>query len=167
MNEEINAIEIDDDKYEVVFAAREALGHLQRITHDFPHLATQSVRVAIETWNEDMFRKGELILVQKQRAKAEQDALEKRAIELIEVNHVDDVLDMLNQDSSRELDYLDLIDMVGKDRYIEALSREAIELKVNAISPEQAAELWNNSGKPTVGGERWTATGVSVLMGKT
>ncbi|MES9945809.1 hypothetical protein [Candidatus Thiodiazotropha sp. CDECU1] len=166
MNEEFEPVEIEGEEYEVVFAAREAVGHLRRITSNFPHLATKSVRVAIETWNEDMFRKGELILVQKQRAKAERDALEKRAIELIEANHVDDVLDMLNQDSSREIDYHDLIDMVGKDRYIEALSQEAIELKVNAISPEQAAELWNNSGKPTVGGDRWTATGVSVLMGK-
>jgi hypothetical protein len=166
MNENIESVEIEGEEFEVVFAAREALGHLRRITRDFPHLATQSVRVAIETWDEDMFRKGELILVQKQRAMAEQDALEKRAIELIDMNHVDDVLDLLNQESSRELDYLDLVDMVGKERYIEALTREAIELKVNAISSEQAAELWNISGKPTVGGERWTATGVSVLMGK-
>ncbi|MES9969403.1 MAG: hypothetical protein ABW092_05170 [Candidatus Thiodiazotropha sp.] len=167
MSDELEIIEIEDQEYEVVFAAREALGHLRRITRDFPHLATQSVRLAIETWDEDMFRKGELILLQTQRAKAEQDAMEKRAVELIEVNHVDDVLDMLNQEASRVLDYSDLIDMVGKERYIGALSREAVELKVNAISSEQAAELWNNSGKPTVGGERWTATGVSVLMGKT
>ncbi|MEW8525970.1 MAG: hypothetical protein AB2552_23315, partial [Candidatus Thiodiazotropha endolucinida] len=89
-----------------------------------------------------------------------------RAIDLIEENLVDDVLDLLNRESTKEIDYYELIDMVGKDRYIEALTREAVELEVNAISSEQAAELWNNCGKPTVGGERWTATGVSVLMGK-
>ncbi|MEW8026660.1 MAG: hypothetical protein AB2792_15175 [Candidatus Thiodiazotropha sp.] len=158
--------ESESEEFEVIFVAREAVGHLRRLSRDFPHLATQPVRVAIDTWNEDMFSKGELVLVERQRVKAEQDAMEQRAIELIDVNHVDDVLDMLNRDSSKEIGYYDLIDMVGKDRYIEALTREAVELKVNAISSEQAAELWNNCGKPTVGGERWTATGVSVLMGK-
>ncbi|MET0003906.1 MAG: hypothetical protein ABW087_09820 [Candidatus Thiodiazotropha sp.] len=158
--------ESESDEFEVIFVAREAVGHLRRLSRDFPHLATQPVRVAIDTWNEDMFQKGELVLVQKQRAKAEQDAMEKRAIDLIEENLVDDALDLLNRESSKEIDYYDLIDMVGKERYIEALTREAVELKVNAISSEQAAELWNNCGKPTVGGDRWTATGVSVLMGK-
>ncbi|MES9986405.1 MAG: hypothetical protein AB2552_16395 [Candidatus Thiodiazotropha endolucinida] len=158
--------ESESEEFEVIFVAREAVGHLRRLSRDFPHLATQPVRVAIDTWNEEMFQKGELVLVQKQRAKAEQDALEKRAIDLIEENLVDDVLDLLNRESTKEIDYYDLIDMVGKDRYIEALAREAVELKVNAVSSEQAAELWNNCGKPTVGGERWTATGVSVLMGK-
>ncbi|MCU7941461.1 MAG: hypothetical protein KZQ87_02175 [Candidatus Thiodiazotropha sp. (ex Cardiolucina cf. quadrata)] len=158
--------ESESEEFEVIFVAREAVGHLRRLSRDFPHLATQPVRVAIDTWNEEMFQKGELVLVQKQRAKAEQDALEKRAIDLIEESLVDDVLDLLNRESTKEIDYYDLIDMVGKDRYIEALTREAVELKVNAVSSEQAAELWNNCGKPTVGGERWTATGVSVLMGK-
>ncbi|MEW8087900.1 MAG: hypothetical protein AB2823_20255 [Candidatus Thiodiazotropha endolucinida] len=158
--------ESESEEFEVIFVAREAVGHLRRLSRDFPHLATQPVRVAIDTWNEEMFQKGELVLVQKQRDKAEQDALEKRAIDLIEENIVDDVLDQLNRESTKEIDYYDLIDMVGKDRYIEALTREAVELKVNAVSSEQAAELWNNCGKPTVGGERWTATGVSVLMGK-
>ena len=164
MNEESEIIEIEGEDYEVVFAAREAIGHLRRITRDFPNLATKSVRVAIETWNEDMFRKGELILVQKQRAKAERDAMEKRAIELIEGNLTDDVLDMMNQEFPKELSYSDLVDMVGKDRYIAALALEAVELQVNSISPEQAAELWNASGKPPVGGDRWTQAGVEVLM---
>lgn len=164
MNKRIENEEIEDEAYEIVFAAREALDHLRRITRDFPHIATESVRVALETWNEDMFRKGELILVQKQRAKAERDAMEKRAIELIEGNLTDDVLDMMNQEFPKELSYSDLVDMVGKDRYIAALAREAVELQVNSISPEQAAELWNASGKPPVGGDKWTQTGVEVLM---
>jgi hypothetical protein len=164
MSEEFESVEIEGEELEVAFTAREAIGHLRRITRDFPHLATKSVRVALENWNEDMFRKGELILVQKQRAKAEQDAMEKRAIELIENNLTDDVLDMLNQEFPKDLDYSDLVDMVGKDRYIAALTREAVELQVNSISPEQAAELWNASGKPPVGGDHWTAAGVEVLM---
>lgn len=158
------SIEIEDETFEVVFTAREAIGHLRRITKDFPHLTTHSVRVALETWNEDMFRKGELILIRKQRDKAEQDAMEQRAIELVEGNYLDDVLDMMNREFSKDLAYTDIVDLVGRDRYIAALGREAVELQVNSISPEQAAELWNMSGKPPLGGDHWTAAGVEVLM---
>ncbi|MBT3048595.1 MAG: hypothetical protein AB2728_03985 [Candidatus Thiodiazotropha sp.] len=161
MGEELESTAAEDG---TVFAAREAVGHLRRITRDFPHLATQPVRVALDTWDEEMFRKGELILVQRQRAKAEHDAMEQRAIEIIEFGQVDDALDMINREFEKEIDYLELIDLVGKDRYIAALAREAIELKQNSISPEQAAELWNSLGKPTLGDEHWNATGVSVLM---
>jgi hypothetical protein len=164
MSEEFESIEGESEAYETVFSAREAIGHLRRITQDFPHLSTHSVRVALETWNEEMLRKGELILVKKIRAQAEQDAMEERAAALIEDYLTDDVLDMMNQEFSKELDYSDLIDMVGKERYIAALTREAVELQVNSISPEQAAELWNASGKPPVGGDRWTTAGVEVLM---
>ncbi|MEW8505977.1 MAG: hypothetical protein AB2598_04695 [Candidatus Thiodiazotropha sp.] len=164
MDEEQEKIEFEDEEVDIVFAAREAVEHLRRITRDFPHLATQPVRVALDTWDEGMFRKGELVLLQKQRAKAERDAMEQRAIEIIEVSQVDDALDMVNREFSKEIDYFALIDLVGKERYIAALTREAVELKFNSISPEQAAELWNSLGKPTLGGERWNATGVSLLM---
>jgi hypothetical protein len=164
MNKAYESAEVDADMPSVVFSAREAIGHLRRITKEFPHLSTHSVRVALETWDEDMFRKGELILLQRQRAKAERNAMEQRAIELIGGNFTDDVLDRLSSEFKKELTYSDLVDMVGKERYIEALGREAVELQVNSISPEQAAELWNASGKPPVGGERWTASGVEVLM---
>jgi hypothetical protein len=164
MSDKLETVEIEGDAYEVVFTAREAIGHLRRITQDFPHLSTKPVREALENWNEDMFRKGELILVQKQRAKAEQDAMERRAIELIENNLTDDVLDILNREFPKDLDFTDLVDMVGKDRYIAALAKEAVELQLNSISPEQAAELWNSSGKPPVGGDHWTTAGVEVLM---
>jgi GTPase involved in cell partitioning and DNA repair len=156
--------EFDSETDDFVFSAREAIEQLQRITRDYPNLATQSVRKALETWDEDMFRKGELIMVQKLRAKAEREAMEQRANALIECNLTDDVLDMLNDEFQKQVEYSDLIDMVGKDRYIAALTREAIELQVNSISPEQAAELWNASGKPPVGGDRWTTSGVEVLM---
>jgi hypothetical protein len=164
MSEDFEIVEVEGEVHAAVFTAREAIGHLRRITRDFPRLSTKPVRKALDEWNDDMFRKGELIFLQKQRAKAEQDAMEKRAIELIESNLTDDVLDMMNQEFPKDIDYSDLIDMVGKDRYIAALTREAVELQVNCISPEQAAELWNASGKPPVGGDRWTAAGVEVLM---
>ena len=123
------------------------------------------MKQAIETWNEEMFQKGELIWLEKQRKRMERSAMECRAAELIEQYLVDDVLDKLISEFDREIDFYGLIDLCGRDKYIAALRREAIELKQNFISPEQTADLWNGLGKPAVGGDRWNAKAVSVLMG--
>ncbi|MEJ2529399.1 MAG: hypothetical protein P8179_13380 [Candidatus Thiodiazotropha sp.] len=155
----------DSDKCEFLVVAREAVDQLKKLTKDFPHLSSVPVRDAIENWNEDLFRRGELIWEEQQRIKAEKSAVELRAIELIEECHVDDVIDMLSSEFAQEFDYHDLIDRVGKNRYIAALRREAVELQINCVTPEQTAELWNSCGKPPVGGERWNEVGVSVLMG--
>jgi hypothetical protein len=145
--------------------AREAVSQLKRLSRDFPQLSTRHVKVAIETWNEEMFQKGEVVWLEKQKKRMERDALESRAAELIETHLTDDVLDMLIAEFKREIDYFGLIDLCGRDKYIAALGREAIELKANFVSPEQTAELWNAAGKPAVGGESWNAKAVSVLMG--
>ena len=145
--------------------AREAVTQLRRLSRDFPRLSTRHVKIAIETWNEEMFQKGEIIWLERQRKRMERDALECRAAELIETHHTDDVLDMLIAEFKRDIDFYGLIDLCGRDKYIASLRREASELKANFVSPEQTAELWNSAGKPAVGGERWNAKAVSVLMG--
>ena len=145
--------------------AREAVEQLRRLSKDFPALSTPQVKQALETWNEEMFRKGEIIWLEKERQRQEKSALESRAQALVDSLLVDDALDSLNQEFSKELDYQDLINLAGRDKYIAAMRREAIELKQNFVSPEQTAELWNSLGKPVVGGERWVAGAVSVLMG--
>jgi hypothetical protein len=155
----------DTDKCEFLDAAREAVQQLKKLSKDYPHLTTKPVRHALENWNEDMFQRGELIWETYQKVLKEKSAVETRLIELIDSCHVDDAIDTINSEFGKDINYYDLIDVVGKDRYIAALNREAIELQMNCISPEQTADLWNGSGKPTVGGERWNAIAVSVLMG--
>jgi hypothetical protein len=155
----------DSESCEFIDAAREAVGQLKRLTRDFPHLSTRPVKQAIETWNDDLFRRGELIWEEHQRVLSEKSAMELRAIELIESHHVEDTLEIMMSEFSKEIDYYDIIEYAGKDRYIDALRREAVELQANCVSPEQTADLWNSCGKPTIGGERWNANGVSVLMG--
>ncbi|MCU7843985.1 MAG: hypothetical protein KZQ93_09115 [Candidatus Thiodiazotropha sp. (ex Monitilora ramsayi)] len=153
-----------DEQNEFIDVAREAVSQLRRLSKDFPQLTSQHVKIALETWDEDMFRKGELVWLEKERKRLERNAMESRAVELIEAQMMDDALDMMNEEFSRDMGYDALIDLVGRERYISALQREAIELKHNSISPEQTADLWNSCGKPPVGGGRWTATAVSVLM---
>jgi hypothetical protein len=65
---------------------------------------------------------------------------------------------------NRDIDFYGLMDLCGRNKYIEALRREAIELNMNSISPEQTADLWNSVGKPSAGGARWSAQSVSTLM---
>ena len=153
----------DDENF--IETAREAVTQLRRLSKDFPRLSTQHVKVAIETWNEEMFQKGEVVWLEKQQKRMERNAIESRAAELIETHHTDDVLDMLIAEFKQDIDYFGLIDLCGRDKYIAALGREATELKANFVSPEQTAELWNAAGKPSVGGELWNAKAVSVLMG--
>jgi len=145
--------------------AREAIIQLRRLAKDFPHLASPHVQKALETWNEEMFRKGQIIWLEQERRRLERSALVERAQQLLESHHVDEALELLVQEFDKELDYYALIDLGGREKYVAALRREAFELRQNFISPEQTAELWNNLGKPAVGGQHWNANEVSVLMG--
>ena len=145
--------------------AREAVAQMKRLTHDFPRLSTRHVKQAIETWNEEMFRKGEIVWLEKQRKRMLRNALEERAAELIENRHTDDVLDMLIAEFNQDIDFHGLLDLCGREKYVAALRREAIELRANSISPEQTADLWNSVDKPAIGGEHWNAQAVAVLMG--
>jgi hypothetical protein len=155
----------ETENFEFLDAAREAVDQLTKLSKAYPHLITAPVKHALETWDEGLFRRGELIWEEYQRVKAEKTAVELRITELIETHHVDDTIDIITSEFGKDINYYDLIDVVGKDRYIAALRREAVELQVNCVSPEQTADLWNSSGKPTVGGDRWNETAVSVLMG--
>jgi hypothetical protein len=154
-----------DEQSEFIKIAREAVDQLKRISRDFPQLASKQVRVAVETWDEDMFKKGELVWLQREHKRLLRSAMEARAEELVETALLDDALEMMNEEFDREMGFDALIDLVGRDRYTKALRREAVEFKENFISPEQIAELWNGSGKPSLGDGRWTATAVKVLMG--
>lgn len=155
----------DFENCEFLDVAREAVDKLKRLSKEYPHLTTQTVRHALDTWDEDLFRRGELIWEERQRVLAEKSAVEQRVLELIETHHVDDAIDIINSEFGKDIDYNDLIDIVGRELYIDALSREAVELQMNSISAEQTADLWNACGRPTVGGERWNEVAVSVLSG--
>ncbi len=144
--------------------AREALEQLKQLTRDFPQLSTKHVTLAIETWNEEMFQKGELVWLEKERKRLERSALESRATDLIEEGQVDDVLEKLIEEFNQEIDFYGLMDLCGREKYVAAMRREAIELKMNSISPEQTADLWNRAGKPSVGGSRWNALAITALL---
>ena len=87
-----------------------------------------------------------------------------RPTDLIEEGQVDDVLEKLIEEFNQEIDFYGLMDLCGREKYVAAMRREAIELKMNSISPEQTADLWNRAGKPSVGGSRWNALAITALL---
>ena len=54
--------------------------------------------------------------------------------------------------------------LAGDAAYRAALSREATEYELNRISPQQAADLWNDLGRPAPGGGLWNAAKVQALL---
>ena len=143
--------------------AEEAVAHLKRMKHDYPRLVTPQVISALENWSRLERDRGSVGLVAKDLKAMQRQALETTAIELIGKHQLEDVLEILKEEFAADLGYAGLIDLVGEDRYRVALQSEAAEMKRNAVSFAQMAELWNGMGKPAFGNERWTKLAVSTL----
>jgi len=144
-------------------AADEAVVHLQRVMGLYPHLVTPHLKNAVSNWASMRLAKEEMEAAALAMKAAQEEALKKLANELIEKYQVEDVMQMLAEKFSLEVDYDRLIGLIGADRYAQALKREVVELEINSISPEQMADLWNSLGKPALGDERWTTEAVAAL----
>ena len=76
----------------------------------------------------------------------------------------EDVIEVLRDKYETEVDMAQLIQLAGQEAYVSALGREAKEFALNLISPEQTAELWNDSTRPAPGGGLWSAKIVQDLL---
>jgi hypothetical protein len=153
----------NNDHSDFLKIADEAMTHLKRLSKDYPKLVSPSVKQAIENWGKDGYAKGSIELVAPDSPKAKENPVATAALLLIQEHQVEDVIDMLNREFPGHVDYDDLIDMVGKDSYLEALKREVMDMRVNFISNDQVADLWNSMERPAMGGQRWTAEMVGEL----
>jgi len=155
---------VDQSGFLVV--AEEAVMHLRRLIQEFPQLTSPQVVEAVENWQQRVeWRKGELELRASGPKAVERDTLQAAALGLLDDYLLDDVLEMVNQEFTTQLDYFGLLQLVGGDAFQAALRREARELEANAVSREQTAQLWNSLGKPALGGTRWTVHAVTQLLG--
>ena len=80
------------------------------------------------------------------------------ANKLLETLPPEEVIAILEKEHAVEADMKGLITLVGADAYMESMQREAKEYVDNMISPEQIAELWNDSHRPAPHGGFWTAS---------
>jgi hypothetical protein len=98
------------------------------------------------------------------KAGLDQEALADAARQLVEAMSLEEALRMLQEDYGEQIDARDVLDLVGKEAYMNNLGREAKELVVNMIVPEQVAELWNESRYPSPIGGLWTKGDVEALL---
>ncbi|MEN8168571.1 MAG: hypothetical protein ABFR65_13990 [Pseudomonadota bacterium] len=143
--------------------ADKAVAHLERLMHYYPHQVSSHVKSAVENWEDRTQSRGSIEMALVDLKMAEDEALSATAAELLESHQMEDVMEMLAEQFSMEVDYARLIALVGKGCYTSALRREVNELKMNSISFDQMANLWNSMGKPSLGGDRWTAQSISML----
>ncbi|MDJ0806918.1 MAG: hypothetical protein QNJ78_08815 [Gammaproteobacteria bacterium] len=137
---------------------------LKRLSDLYPHLISPHVLAAIDNWENCLFASRE----QEQRAadlqQAEEEALSRLALELLQTQQMEDVMQQLSEEFSVPMDYQHLIDLVGREAYLEALDKEVEVLKENSISLEQTAQLWNGMGKPVPGGGHWSESAIRSLV---
>lgn len=93
------------------------------------------------------------------------EQLAEVARQLLEAMSLEDAMRMLEDDYDESLGIRQIIDLVGHEIYLGTLSREAQELQVHQIAPDQIAFLWNESGFPSPVDGLWTTEDVQALLG--
>lgn len=143
----------------------EAVIHLAQMMDENPDLSTDNTRKAVDNWSTQLPHLGDKIRQMRQGGDAsENDVIKMDAAKWIKTHQVEDVIDLLANKHNELVGYQQLIDLVGKQAYRDALRREAIELEENKISKVQMADLWNSMEKPALGGLRWNVEMISALI---
>ena len=86
------------------------------------------------------------------------------ASELLDVMAPEDALEVLKEKHGMELDLGQLILLVGEEKYLGSLAREAKEYELNRLSPKQTAQLWNEAGRASPGGGLWSEEKIKKLL---
>jgi hypothetical protein len=96
-------------------------------------------------------------------ASQKEGQLKESAVKLLKEYDFEDVLDKMASEHDCNLEGQQLVELVGKSAYHEALKQEVAVFASNAIAPDQAANLWNSLGRPSLYGGTWTETDVIKL----
>ncbi len=140
---------VDQSKFLKV--ADEAADHLRCLMQQFPHLATSDIKAVVDNWGSFKQRRCSIETTKPEHKMIDQELLLHTAIRLLEDHQMEDVIELLCDQFSLEMDYSRFIGLIGKTRYRQALRHEARELQSNSISFEQMADLWNSMAKPAFG----------------
>jgi hypothetical protein len=134
---------------------------IERLNEEFPHLASAETRDVVPAVRK---RLKEIDL----RMPGEYSApdLTPIALGLLESMPPEGVIEVLREKYDAEVDMAQLIQLAGQEAYQSALTREARTFALNMISPEQTADLWNDSPRPAPGGGLWSAKHVKDLLNR-
>ncbi|MGD2117758.1 MAG: hypothetical protein PVG66_05320 [Chromatiales bacterium] len=133
---------------------------LERLNHDFPHLASEFTR-GIPPVVRDRIKKSIGDLQPPQQV--DEDIVGFLKDKIGEYSP-EETVDLLMQEKGIEITLSDLVYYIGRENYIEVMRREAELFKTNMILPEQTASVWNEMQRPAPGKARWTKGDVEMLL---
>ncbi len=130
--------------------ASEVADAIECFNRKFPNLSTDSTREVVPVVRQ------RLKDVQLRMPKKPQDApdLGPVAFDLLARMSPEEAVESIQRDFDQALSLLDLISLAG----------EADEYRVNAILPEQTAQIWNEMKRPAPGGGLWTGKRVDEIL---
>jgi len=139
---------------------------LEGLNQRRPDLADETSRQGVELWrNRKLVTPGKPFEDEVDRGSDSGDVdLAALITKLLATNGIEDALDILEAEHETSLTIEQMIEVAGKEPYIDALRRDAAELSENQISYNQIASLWNDLGRPAMGGIKWNSRGVSILI---
>ena len=140
---------------------------LEFLNATFPLLATAKTMDGVLRWRkcrvQDPVPEAPTdILPQQESANSDIGAV---AIGLLQQHSFEDVLELLQGRHNVKLSLPQLINLIGKHKYLSFLKRDVTELLKNAISYEQIAFLWNDLERPALSGPVWSSRSISMLVG--
>ena len=156
--------------------AQEAIDHLDLLNQQYPGLASDNSKEAVEKWRRKPVSveavevktgigsgSTELSSDDVSNTNDSETQLKEVATELLKEHEIEDVIDILASDHDTAMNAHQLVELVGQSAYVTALKREAEVFESNSITYDQAASLWNSLGRPALGDEQWSGRTVSIL----
>lgn len=136
-------------------------GYIEQFNERWPSLATDQTRTIVPKVRKQL---KSIELVMPEPTKTDMPDMGETAAQLLEQFNPEETIQRLREDFGQALDLQALIAVVGLPAYCRSLANEVQEFRRNKISPEQTATLWNELGRPTIGGGTWTAGKVDSLL---
>ncbi len=133
---------------------------IERFNLGFPKLSSTETRKVVPLVRQRL-KNIELRMPAKDTEKANLTPL---ITDLLDKQTPEDTLDILEHEHGVKISMEQLIKLAGDRNYVDSLVREAELYEDNRISPEQTAQLWNDSGRPAPGGGLWTPDKVEKLL---
>jgi len=143
---------------------------LDSLNQSFPDLASSISKEAVAQWNRTKVSLGLNLASSDDSESQEEDSenplyeARKLAIELLQNNGLEEVLDILQTEHALTLNMPKLAHLIGNTAYRGALKKDGVQMLQNAITYEQIANLWNDLERPAFEAQNWNSRNVSVLM---
>ena len=147
------------DAWKKMQSATVVVEHIKRFNEAFPHLASPGTLEVVPLVQRRL-RDIELQMP----GKVEPPDLGAIANNLLDHLSPEKALEALAEQHGTRIGMEQLITMVGERAYLSCLRREGVEYKMNRISSDQTAQLWNENGRPAPGGGLWSAQKVRSLL---